>query len=191
MKFLFAIVLLTAIAFAKSPDIDIQPHNGNPAEQKGKVLIQDFLKKYDLEKYIFTKKIIIQSRVLPHSHPVLTLNTRQVDQPDHYFATFLHEQIHWYFDGKNSAKTDKFVKAIKLHFPTVPDSENGGSKDEYSIYLHLGVCYYEFVALSHYLGKEKAKKIFETADVYTWVKKQVLEKESVIQDTLKANDLIL
>lgn len=149
------------------------------------------MEKFDLEKYIFTKKIIIQSKVIPHSHPILTLNTRQIDQPDRYFSTFLHEQIHWFFDGANSNKTDAFVEDIKKHFPKIPDGNNGGAKDDYSTYLHLGVCYYEFKVLSHYIGEDKARKIFETADVYPWVDKQVLEKGSIIEEALKKNGLVL
>lgn len=183
--------LLSATAFAKSPDIEIQLHDGNKAEKQGQQMIQDFLKKYDLSKYIFTKKIIIQSMAIPHSHPVLTLNTRQIDQPDRYLSTFIHEQIHWFFVGANSKNTDKFVESIKKHFPKIPDSQNGGAKDEYSTYLHLGVCYYEFLALSHYIGADKAKKVFETADVYSWIDKQVLDKGPVIAETLKSNALIL
>lgn len=191
MKLFFAAFLFSFSVFAKSPEIDIQLHSGNEAEQKGKQIIQEYLKKFDVEKYIFTKKIIIQSRVIPHSHPVLTLNTRQIDQPDRYFSTFLHEQIHWFFDGDNSKKTDKFIADIKKHFPKIPDSNNGGAKDDESTYLHLGVCYYEFLALAHYVGEEKAKKIFETADVYSWIDKQVLEKGSIIAETLKSNGLVL
>jgi hypothetical protein len=189
-KFVFLTLFTTAV-FAKSPEIEIQLHSGNESEQKGKVLIQGFLKKYDLEKYIFTKKIIIQSMVIPHSHPVLTLNTRLIDQPDRYLSTFIHEQIHWFFDGANSKKTDKFIEDIKKKFPKIPDNKESGAKDEASTYLHLGVCYNEYVALSHYIGEETAKKIFETGDVYPWVNKQVLEKGKVISETLQANGLLL
>lgn len=191
MKVFFAAFLLSLSVFAKSPEIEIQLHSGNEAEQKGKQIIQDYLTKFDLEKDIFTKKIMIQSKTIPHSHPVLTLNTRQIDQPDRHFATFLHEQIHWFFDGTNAKKTEAFIENIKRHFPKIPDSNNGGARDNKSTYLHLGVCYYEFLALAHYIGEDKAKKIFETADVYSWIDQQVLEKGSVIAETLKASGLIL
>jgi hypothetical protein len=190
MKFFFLIFLFATSAFAKSPTIDIQLHSGNDAEKKGKQLIEEFLQKYDMEKYIFTKKIKIQSRVIPHSHPILTLNTRQIDQPDRYLSTFIHEQIHWFFHER-SKQTDQFIEDMKKKFPKIPDSENGGAKDSISTYLHLGVCYYEFMALSHFIGEQKAKHVFETGDVYAWVNKQVLEKGSVISESLKSNGLVL
>lgn len=190
MRIFFFILLFAVSVFAKSPEVDIQLHTGNESEKKGKQLIQDYLKKYDLEKYIFTKKIIIQSRVIPHSHPILTLNTRQIDQPDRYFSTFIHEQIHWFFHDRTK-QTDQFIEDMKKHFPKIPDGNNGGAKDAISTYLHLGVCYYEFLALSHYIGEEKAKRIFETGDIYSWVKKQVLEKGTIIGESLKTNDLVL
>lgn len=190
MKIIFVVLLFTSIAFSKSPEIDIQLHSGNESEKKGKQLIEDFLQRYDLEKYIFTKKIIIQSRIIPHSHPVLILNTRQIDQPERYFSTFIHEQIHWFFYDRKK-QTDQFIEGMKILFPNIPNSESGGAKDDISTYLHLGVCYYEFLALSYYLGEEKAKSIFETSDVYSWVNKQVLEKGTIIANALKENGLVL
>jgi hypothetical protein len=186
--FFFILFLVATSAFAKSPVLDIQLHSGNEAEKIGKQLIEEFLQKYDLEKYIFTKKIIIQSKVIPHSHPVLTLNTRQIKEPDRYLSTFLHEQIHWFFHDR-SKQTDQFIEEMKKHFPKIPDSQNGGAKDSISTYLHLGVCYYEFLALSQYKGEQKAKKIFETGDVYSWVNKQVLEHGAIIGKSLKENGL--
>jgi hypothetical protein len=62
---------------AGAVDLQIQLNFGNANEKKAEELIKGFAKKYDLNPYIFTTKIAIQSMVIPHSHPVLTLNTRQ------------------------------------------------------------------------------------------------------------------
>ncbi|MFN7455553.1 MAG: hypothetical protein ACK5RO_12965, partial [Pseudobdellovibrionaceae bacterium] len=141
--------------------------SGNPNEEKAKQLIGNFEKKFDLSPYIFTKEIIIKSKVIPHSHPILTLNTRQIDEPDRYLSLLLHEQIHWFFSGTREAKTKKFIEKIKLKYPKVPNRENGGANDDESTYLHFAVCYYELEALTRYLGKQKAEEIFKTADVYS------------------------
>jgi hypothetical protein len=45
--------------------------------------------------WIFTHDIRIETRVIPHSHPILTLNTRSLDDDDRLLSTFVHEQLHW------------------------------------------------------------------------------------------------
>ncbi|NJM35541.1 MAG: bifunctional phosphoribosylaminoimidazolecarboxamide formyltransferase/IMP cyclohydrolase [Rhodomicrobium sp.] len=51
-----------------------------------------------------TKRAVrIQSRVIPHSHPVLTLNTQYVEDDTAQTATFLHEQFHWFLGERRSA----------------------------------------------------------------------------------------
>jgi hypothetical protein len=159
--------------------------SGNPNEEKAKQLIGNFEKKFDLSPYIFTKEIIIKSKVIPHSHPILTLNTRQIDEPDRYLSLLLHEQIHWFFSGTREAKTKKFIEKIKLKYPKVPNRENGGANDDESTYLHFAVCYYELEALTRYLGKQKAEEIFKTADVYSWINKEVLANRAAIKAILE------
>lgn len=190
MRIFFFVLLFTLSVFAKSPEVDIQLHSGNEFEKKGKQLIQDFLQKYDLGKYIFTKKIIIQSRVIPHSHPVLTLNTRTINEPDVYLAVFLHEQIHWFFDLDGRAeKTKIFIEKMKIKFPKVPSQKEGGASDDESTYLHLGVCFYELEQLSNLIGNEKAEQVFKTNKIYFWVRQQVLANKDFIRSTLNETGL--
>jgi hypothetical protein len=40
--------------------------------------LERLLKQYDLSKWIFTRKVIIDQGEIPHSHPVLTLHTRHL-----------------------------------------------------------------------------------------------------------------
>jgi hypothetical protein len=80
--------------------LNIKLAHDDKTEQKGKELIESFLAKYDLDRDIFTNDIIIEKMSIPHSHPVLTLNTRTIDDPNLYLATFVHEQIHWFFFSK-------------------------------------------------------------------------------------------
>ncbi len=49
------LLLLSAAAFAKSPDVEIQLHDGNKAEKQGQRMIENFLK----------KKILPGLRLLP------------------------------------------------------------------------------------------------------------------------------
>ena len=176
--------MLTFNSQAQEPLFQITLGTGSASELKAKTLIETFEKKYDLRPYAFTKDILIKSKVIPQSHPVLTLNTRQIDEPDRYLALLLHEQIHWFFTGAREAKTQKFIERIKLKYPKVPNRENGGANNEESTYLHFAVCYYELEALTKYIGKQKAEEIFKTADVYAWIKNEVLANKDYIKATL-------
>jgi hypothetical protein len=165
--------------------LEISLQGGSEPEKKAKVLIEDFAKKFDLSKYFFTTKIHIQSFVIPHSHPVLTLNTRTIKEPDRYLALFIHEQIHWFFDFNGRAKKTKtFIEKMKTKFPKVPSQKDGGARDDESTYLHLGVCFYELEQLSKLKGKEKAEQVFKTDEIYSWVRQQVLINKDFIRGAL-------
>lgn len=185
-KLILAFALLVSVStFAQTPDLKIELHTGNPSEKKAEELVRGFAKQYDLSPYIFTSHIKIQSKVIPHSHPVLTLNTRQISEPDRYLALLLHEQIHWFFapDAKDT-QVKEFFSKVRRKYPKVPSREDGGASDVESTYLHFGVCYYELEALIKYLGEKKAIEIFSTEDVYPWIRKEVLANREWVKKTL-------
>lgn len=173
-----------------TPALNIELGSGNEAERKGKELIEKFSQQYDLSPYIFTKNILIKSKVIPHSHPLLTLNTRQINEPSRYLALFIHEQIHWFFnDPMRVQKTTNFIAQMKLKYPTVPSRKDGGADDAESTYLHFGVCYYEFVAMTKLIGEEETIKLFETADIYPWILQQVLKNRDYFGKALVESGL--
>jgi hypothetical protein len=190
--FLSLFVSLNSIgknASSASP-LEISLESASESEKIAKSLIDDFVKKYDLTKYFFTHKIHIQSFVIPHSHPILTLNTRTIKEPDRFLALFIHEQIHWFFDLDGRAeKTKIFIEKMRQKFPKVPSQKEGGANDDQSTYLHLGVCYYELDQLSKLIGKEKAEQIFKTDEIYSWVRQQVLVNKNFIRDALNESGL--
>lgn len=195
IKFIFFnLIIVAQLALGSQTDINlnIKLIHDNKSEQQGKELLLGFVKKYDLAKYIFTHEIIIESKVIPHSHPVLTLNTRTINEPDRYLSGFLHEEIHWFFASKSDARVNRFVEIMKRQFPNAPVGvDNGGAHSEFSTYLHLGVCYYELKALSGYIGDEKAVKVFETDKIYPWIRKQVLNNGNSIAAALHETALVL
>jgi hypothetical protein len=99
---------------------------------------------YDLHTWLFTRDVLIQSGVIPHSHPVLTLNTRYVDDDTAQLATFVHEQLHWFLtDHVERAKTNAALTELRALYPTVPTALPEGAMGERSTYLHLIVCHLE------------------------------------------------
>lgn len=189
-KFILFTLLSSALCWAATTALNIKLNSGGEPEKKAKVLIEEFERKYDLKPYIFTHEILIKSMEIPHSHPVLTLNTRQIDEPKRYLGLFLHEQIHWFFAKMgNELKTQNFISKMKAKYPKVPSRKDGGANDDKSTYLHFGVCYYELIVMTKLLGEKDAVRIFSTEDVYFWVRKQVLENREFVAKTLTESGL--
>jgi hypothetical protein len=175
--FLICVVLIVSLPVSSQAKFEITLKNKTPAEAKTKLQLERLLETYDLNKWIFTRKIEIDEKAIPHSHPVLTLSARHVKDDDLLLSTFVHEQLHWHFTI-NDKLTDEALVDLKKMFPTVPDKGPEGARDEESTYLHLFVCYLEYRADRELLGELKAKQVIEfwTTDHYTWIYKTVLER---------------
>jgi hypothetical protein len=62
-------------------------------------------REFDLTPFEYTRRVRIAPLEIPHSHPVLTLNTRTED--DHaLLCTYIHEQMHWYLWRLGSPSLD-------------------------------------------------------------------------------------
>jgi hypothetical protein len=146
-------------------------------------------KVYDLKPFLYTKQIHIQSYVVPHSHPILTINTRHAERPHHLLATWLHEEFHWWV-GLNSVNYERTLAELKKMFPDIP----GGNISPRSTYLHLIICYLEYRALVHYLGEKESrliiKELIEKDKLYPWVYAQILNKRAAIAKVIVANKLL-
>lgn len=145
---------------------------------------------YDLTPFLFTKTIHIESQVIPHSHPILTLNTRNAEKPKKILATWMHEELHWWME-KNPKATADAIKELKKIYPQAPKGQ-GASQD--STYLHLLVCYLEMRTLALYVGEKEARTIIEEImkkdKIYPWIYYQVLYKNFAIKKLLKKHKLV-
>ncbi len=193
---LTALVLLSLLAYPPTTwgqdttSIDIDLHSGTALEEKGREQLQRIVADYDLNPWIFTRKVVIQSRVIPHSHPVLTLNTQYVDDDVRQLSTFLHEQIHWFADADTIA-TERVIGEFRQRYPEVPVRGGRGARSEFSTYLHLAVCWLELDAMIRQVGEERARKILSEKTHYTWIYERVLEDGETIGDILKRHGLII
>ena len=170
--------------------IDIALHSDTALEEKGREQLQRIVADYDLDPWIFTQKVVIQSRVIPHSHPVLTLNTQYVDDDVRQLSTFLHEQIHWLADADTIA-TERVIGEFRQRYPEVPVGEGRGARSEFSTYLHLAVCWLELDAMIRLVGQEQARQLLSEKTHYTWIYEQVLEEGEAIGEILKRHNLII
>jgi hypothetical protein len=145
---------------------------------------------YNLSPYIFTHEIIIESKVIPHSHPILTLNTRYAEKPQMLLAVFLHEQLHWWTEIRKESIQSALID-IKQLFPSLPNE--GVAKDQSSTYLHFLICFLEYDALIDLVTKKEADKIIneliEKDKIYPWIYSQVLLKFKEINAIIERNNL--
>lgn len=47
----------------------VTTENGTALETRGKEQLERIVQEYDIDRWLFTKKVVIESRVIPHSHP--------------------------------------------------------------------------------------------------------------------------
>lgn len=146
-------IAVTAIPHAYS-QVEIKMKTGNDREQQTKDQLQRLMKEYDISKWLFTTSINVEDGydVIPHSHPILTLNTRHLKDDELLLSTLVHEQMHWYLEKKPD-ETKKALASLKELFPQVPVGFPEGANDEMSSYIHLLVCYMELQADRQLFGE--------------------------------------
>lgn len=170
--------------------LSIRLQNNTTRERQAARLLHGFAEQYDLAPWIYTSELLVDENSLPHSHPVLTLNTGRNDDPAMLLSLFIHEQLHW-FEEEFSERRDRAILRTESVFPTVPVNRPEGAGSEASTRLHLLVCYLELQALTQLLGAGTAHRIIRTLsrDHYCWVYRMILENPQPIRRILIENGL--
>ena len=192
-------LLVSAAAVAKTPALSIELATSSAAEQQAKDQLERLFKEHDLSRWIFTKKIRIEQKARPHSHPVLTLNTRYVTNDGLALSGFVHEQIHWFLAGKPKDFGKALADVDKL-YPDAPEAfEAGGSGTRQSTILHLLVCELELESMRALLGAEQGTAVIRgvLADAqssglgYHWIYQTVLDDQDKLSAVLRQHKLAL
>jgi hypothetical protein len=172
--------------------LEITLRQNSEQEQQTKLRLEKLLQEYNLAKWLFTKKIVIDQQAdTPYSHPVLTLNTKGLKRDvSALLASFLHEQLHW-FASARLQQTNKAKADLKAIFPAAPDGPPEGANDLDSTYLHLIVCYLEYEGLKELMGEAKAQERIKINSqyFYKWVYRTVLNEGTKIKAVLNAHRL--
>ena len=173
------------------PSLEIALKQGSRREAQTREQLERLLKAYDVSRWIFTKSIVIDERAIPHSHPVLTLHARHLQDDELLLSTFVHEQFHWFL-VRNEKDRDDAIKELRDVFPKVPAGGPEGAQDENSTYLHLLDCYLEYRAVQQLLGELKTRQVMEfwATDHYTWVYRTVLERPNDIARIMAKHKLL-
>jgi hypothetical protein len=187
-----SIFLISALTFGvtRAADIEIDLAHDSEKERQTKVQLEQVLSRYQVDKWLFTRKVRIDETVIPHSHPTLTLNTGNLGQDERLLSEFVHEQIHWLEEGKPEQR-DAAIGELEKLFPDLPTRAPQGARDRRSSYLHLVVCYQEFQAMKELVGDTKAKEVFDywAGHHYKAIYRAVLEREDTIGPVVNRNQL--
>lgn len=146
------------------------------------------LAKYpEIDKWTFTDSLVIEDEGVSFSHPVLTLGAKQLDSKkddNEFLSIYIHENLHW-FASQHPDNLQKAKQEMRLLFPKVKvGNEQGGARDEESTYLHLIICYLEYLALSELVGKEIATNVISNHLFYRWIYKTVLEQTELLESII-------
>lgn len=152
-------------------EVAIRTAQGRPRELATRDELRTLLARHDLSRWTFTCEVLIEQGAVPHSHPVLTLNTRS--SGDRLLAAYLHEQLHWLSVAWwGEPRLTAAHHEIAARYPDPPARENGGAADARSTLRHLLLCTLEVDALTALIGSDRAQKAVADlieAGVYPWV----------------------
>jgi hypothetical protein len=168
-------------------------HPGDKSEQLTRDQLRRLMSRHDLSRWLFTKKVVIdREEGIPHSHPVLTLNTDYLKDDELLLATFVHEQTHWLLEQKPE-QAKRAMAELKTLFPGAPAGPPDGARDLESTYRHLIVCYLEYQAVRELLGELRGRQVIEfwATHHYRWVYRQVLEEGRRIGGVVRKHGLTI
>jgi len=190
-SFLFLGTLLISSIANAGDEISIKLANESKAEQRTAQQLRRILTEYDLSRWTFARSVVIDEKEIPHSHPVLTLHARHVNDYALLLSTYVHEQLHWFL-AQHPTETSAAARDLQRLYPTIPVGYPQGASDKASNYEHLLVIYLEYRANQSLMGELKAREVmnFWSEDHYTWIYREVLKNPEKVGKVLKAHGLV-
>lgn len=170
--------------------VSIKLAHNTPREMQTEQTLQKILDSYDLHKYLFTNKVVIEERAMNHAFPVLTLNVRFADSPDELLSSFVHEQLHWHLRDHDFQQKEAIAELRRM-YPNAPVGLPEGADTAYSTYGHLVDCYLEIQADRELIGPERTDQVIKNKPWYTWIYKTILRDEPRIRFVVQEHGLEL
>jgi hypothetical protein len=179
---------LVMCARVASPSVTIDLARGSERELKTKETLERVLATYDLTKYTFTRRVVIEEGAINHAFPVLTLNARFASSPDELLSSYIHEQLHWHL-RERLPQQQEAIAELRRMYPAAPVGLPEGAESAYSTYGHLVTCYLEVLADRELLGLERAATAIAHKPSYTWIYSTMLRDEKRIADVIDRHHL--
>ncbi|MFM7611398.1 MAG: hypothetical protein ACKO9A_21325 [Alphaproteobacteria bacterium] len=150
--------------------------------------------KYALGAYEYCREVVITPTGLPHSHPVINLNTQYIYWSEiGLLAVYLHEQMHWYVTWYSHKHTDQWRRvwaALEGRYPDPPIGRGEGADTLASTHLHLIVNWLEIEALSSLIGREAARAHVTQLHYYRWIYASVLRDWDALKRLYVSHQLV-
>jgi hypothetical protein len=181
------LISLASLSLAASA-IKIDVAHGTDRERQTKALLEQVIGSYDLKKYTFTHKVIIEERAINHAFPVLTLNARFANSADELLSSYIHEQLHWHLRERGIDQQQAIVELSRM-YPSAPVGMPEGAETAISTYGHLVDCYLEIQADRELIGPERTAAVIANKGHYTWIYKTVLQDEPAIAAVVRRHRL--
>jgi hypothetical protein len=183
---LAALLLAPGSSEAQTPKLKIKTKNGLPLEEQRKDQMERLAKQYDLRRYTITRDILIDRGAINHSHPMLTLNLRFLDNDDLAISAYVHEQAHWLLTDRYRLDNPGLFESLHRTFPNLEIRVPEGDGELRSSYFHIAVCMLEWQAMEQLIGPEGARKVmlWKQGDhykaIYSIVLRQRIEVEHLL-----------
>jgi hypothetical protein len=145
--------------------------------ERVRVMLLDLRTRYDLAPYEYCKQVRIAPTEIPHSHPLITLNTWVRDDPG-LLSMYLHEQMHWYvtwYSHAHAAPWRAVLERLRRRYPNLPDPAAGGADDAFSTLLHVMVNWLEIDVVSRFIDRDRAVDYVRALPFYQWIYRTVIE----------------
>jgi hypothetical protein len=172
-------------------DVAIDLSATQKASEHVRTILLKLRQDYDLSLYEYARQVRIAPGEIPHSHPVLTLNTR-IAEDAALLSAYLHEQMHWYLTWYSHTRHGGWKAiwaALLAHYPEVPVAFPEGAHTVQSSYLHLIVNWLEIEASAQFLGRLKAVEVAEKNFVYSGLYRIVLADWNALAELYRTNAL--
>jgi hypothetical protein len=160
-------------------EIDIEIDLGPVQRAAGRVreMLTGLRQRYNLAPFEYTRRVRIAPTEIPHSHPVLTLNSFERDDVA-LLSTYLHEQMHWYLTWYSKSRASAWETLFarpRARYPRVPAVADGVAQDECSTYLHVLVNWCEVEAASQFVERNVIMQHVGSLPFYRRIYRTVLD----------------
>ena len=164
--------------------MEVATKNNRKSEREVAEIIKELLSKYNIP--IFTKKIMVESKVIPHSHPILTLNTRTRDSVE-LLRILVHEQFHWF--AQSNPSYDEAIDCLKEHHEDNGECNVTGGHPN-SFWEHIIVCFNTRKVLEELLSSDDLNHAYSVGYQYTKTEKLVKDNFNQIAEKLVKYNMV-
>lgn len=158
--------------------------NNYPEELERVALLEYLVQKYKAPG--FTLDVVVEKGAVPHSHPVLTLNTRSQSDLS-VLKTLIHEQFHWWV--QEHPRYSECVEYLKTKYEDDGEHNKSG-KHPNSYWEHIIVCFNTRNYLKAILSNDEVEAVYGEWQAYPTLEKHIGENFNGFEKQLKQFDVI-